>query len=186
MGNCRNSVDDEWTDSSEESKLDLEKQPFTFCSNSESNNEDPMKGWLFKKSKHLGSWRKRWTLLDKSVDGNMFHLQTFKDNTMNAKPTEIIPIDGVIVIQTNQHNPNQFTIYQKSSHKAFIFRASSTQRRDQWIHTLSHQVKRIQASEANDFKLELQYWRPVMDHMAVLKDWRIVLRLKHVKMTKIH
>eukprot|EP01084_Bolivina_argentea_P015322 28641_1 len=61
-------------------------------------------GWVKKKSRHINRWRNRWMVLTH----NAIYTYTTKNEYIN--PTEIIPLNEIISIQTTVDNENTFII----------------------------------------------------------------------------
>ena len=149
MGNCSAAsigLDDDSDDSIDCEAKDDEQQPFVF-----NDLNGSMEGFLQKKSKHIGSWRNRWTILNKNTDKDQFMLQTFKTKEMstNSKPTTSILINHEIEIETKESNLNEFIIYHKPTKISYIFKAPNDKARDQWLNVLKQHYNDIHQYEDN-------------------------------------
>ena len=96
-------------------------------------------GFLEKKSRHLGAWRQRWTVLitDKK-ENNVYRLCTFskRDNYNRQTPTEYIRIDTSTEIKVTSWNGNEFYVSNKELNEKFLFTATSADVRDEWVQSL--------------------------------------------------
>eukprot|EP01084_Bolivina_argentea_P064755 118045_1 len=70
--------------------------------NNNVNNAIKMEGWLQKKSRHIGLWRKRWTVLTSG------YLSTYKNKIVNEHATETIELSTIKSI--TQSNDTKFVI----------------------------------------------------------------------------
>ncbi len=65
-------------------------------------SEDVIKrGWIFKQSRYLKKWRKRYAVITKS------HLLTYKSENINDSPTEKIPFKWCNGVKSAQDETNK-------------------------------------------------------------------------------
>lgn len=92
-------------------------------------------GWLEKKSRHLGSWRKRWIVLTADT------LKSFKTEN-KANRTELIDLG--IYDSCCRDGSLQFKIY-KGSKASFTFRGTSAKEAGAWIENISAGIQRAKS-----------------------------------------
>eukprot|EP01084_Bolivina_argentea_P015811 29630_1 len=84
--------------------------------------------WLYKKSRHLEIWRKRWVVLTAT------HLYTYKNKEIYQNPTEAIPVDNIeSVCGDSTENTLSITMQDDIS---FILRAESTTEMNVWVNAI--------------------------------------------------
>eukprot|EP01083_Nonionella_stella_P218613 783840_1 len=90
------------------------------------------RGYLEKKSRRIGSWRKRWTVLSQETiqNENYYYLSTYKNATDDEPPTERISIDHnteireiSVTLKSNSFSSKMF--YVQNSTQKYIFKALS-------------------------------------------------------------
>eukprot|EP01084_Bolivina_argentea_P298364 514140_1 len=93
-------------------------------------------GWLYKKSKHVGSWRRRWVVLTYDT------LKTYKENNEQNKPTEIISNDNTTMqLSSNLQNEDIFSI--KSNTSFFEFKIEKASDKQEWMTAIQIFINRI-------------------------------------------
>eukprot|EP01084_Bolivina_argentea_P277841 474489_1 len=105
-------------------------------------------GWLQKKSRHIGSWKSRWTVLTAE------YLYTFKNANLSGQPTEIIQLSTIdfVIIGLN----SLFTITTGKSE--YQFKANTDSDRNKWtnsidkyIHNCVKVVVMVECHRNNDY-----------------------------------
>ncbi len=90
------------------------------------------KDWLFKQSRFLKAWHRRYAVLTKT------HLITYKSEDTSAAPTEVLVIADCNAIRTaddETKKPNSFKlIYQYSE---FFFYVDHEKNRTEWLQVVS-------------------------------------------------
>jgi len=107
-------------------------------------------GNLEKKSRFLGIWRKRWTVLAPTDHDSHHNLTTHKEEKVYDNPTEVIRVDR----KTNAGPTRSVTgaehrafIVQNTNGRSterFLFRATSREERDEWLQS----IKQLQGSRS--------------------------------------
>ena len=89
-------------------------------------------GWILKKSKHLKIWKKRWVKL------SMGKMQTYKCQSCNSKPTQVIDLKMVSSVNTASDGTlNGFIVHNDVLQFEFIAKNEG----EKW-----HWIKRIAES----------------------------------------
>eukprot|EP01083_Nonionella_stella_P071858 193296_1 len=105
-------------------------------------------GWLYKKSRHLKKWRKRWIVVDKNTED--VTLFTFKHEKQYKYPTERVTINEDIQIQAKESTQNEFFLYNKTMKSKFKFKALDEENRADWIDMLLHEKDYVQEDDISD------------------------------------
>lgn len=102
-------------------------------------NEILKEGQLMKKSRILKEWRTRYTIITNS------HIFTFKnkfyDETVSENPTEIIKIDDISSIKSDD-DPLSPVFYIILSNIVYTFKAETYNEKEEWIEFLNKIVNR--------------------------------------------
>ena len=99
------------------------------------------KGWLFKKSRHLKIWRKRFGVLTKSS------FQTFENEDINSLPTEKISIKNLLSVQSASEeltHPYSFKI--ETPNGFYYFYLEKEDEKDRWVGILSQIIRQTNHS----------------------------------------
>jgi len=92
-------------------------------------------GWLEKKSRLLGAWRKRWFVLDGST------LYSFKQERSYKNPTEAIDLKVYSSVKSSGDlTGKQFSFDVYSSEMGFSLCASSESEKEDWIRALGKAI----------------------------------------------
>lgn len=97
--------------------------------------EFKLKGWLFKQSRFLKTWRRRYAVLTET------HLITYKNENINESPTEIITIkncNGVKSAEDDTKKNYSFRIDYGGEY--FFFHVTNQQEKDKWVGLISKQI----------------------------------------------
>eukprot|EP01084_Bolivina_argentea_P029330 54428_1 len=81
-------------------------------------------GFLQKKSKYVGSWRLRWTVLTDQ------HLLTFKTKNLNQNPTETIQLSGTTISSFSD------LIFQIKGDCNYLFKSETVDDKMKWINCI--------------------------------------------------
>ena len=90
------------------------------------------KGFLFKQSRYMKKWRRRFVVLSKT------HLATFENENVNESPTDILIIKhchGVKSADDETKKPHSFRV--DYSGTLFYFYADTHEEKDKWIGLIS-------------------------------------------------
>eukprot|EP01068_Selenidium_serpulae_P007489 Selendium_serpulae@DN4726_c0_g1_i3.p1 len=103
-----------------------------------STYEEPIKqGWLLKKSRYIGDWRRRWVVLTRST------ICAYKNKGAYEKPTEIIFMNECNTVKSAEddvHKENSFRVDAKD--RIFYFVAEHAQDKESWIGHIGRQMVR--------------------------------------------
>eukprot|EP01084_Bolivina_argentea_P258428 435672_1 len=95
-------------------------------------------GWLDKKSRYIGSWRRRWIVLTSNA------LYTFKNEKVYKDPTEVFEISSInfATTFTKSEQINMFFIQQNQT--VIHFKASTVSAKENWIKTINAYINFIE------------------------------------------
>ena len=116
-------------------------------------NEFLYKGWLFKRSRFMKKWRRRYTVITKT------QLMTFDSENINEAPTEILYIkycNGVKSAEEETNKENSLCIDYQGT--LFYFYADSAEEKTKWIGIISKsiitpsikQIKQYESDSSDD------------------------------------
>ena len=90
------------------------------------------KGWLFKQSRYLKKWKRRFTVLTKT------HLATYGSEDTSGSPTEVLLIKRCNAVRSAEDEtlkPNSFRVEHEGV--AYFFYADTLAEKDGWVNFLS-------------------------------------------------
>ena len=114
-------------------------------------------GYLLKKSRWMGRWRKRWTVLMSEPNTKLCYLATYSPRNRKSytAPTELVVLspknktEAMVVAADEALAPNAFGV--RVNAKRFIFRAKSEKARNKWLAML----RRNTATNRNGIQLDV-------------------------------
>ena len=93
------------------------------------------KGWLVKRSKYLGKWRKRYATVTST------YLSTYKIDNINEQPTEMIPLKYCSFPRSCEEKMKKFnSFYIKHKDETFYFQADTQEEKQQWVTALQNVI----------------------------------------------
>eukprot|EP01083_Nonionella_stella_P039673 107895_1 len=94
--------------------------------------------FMEKKSKWIGKWRRRWTVLMFEPYGNICYLATYKKRKQYVAPTEFILMNNKteIFVMENDKSPRFVIQLNDDANTKFLFKAESMKLRDEWVSLL--------------------------------------------------
>jgi len=132
----REKAEDSSSSSSDDSVKEVNSQTSGASSSENVQNVDDVihSQFIYKQSKHLKQWRKRWAVLSKD------RLCTYKEEDLESKPTMNIHIDALTKVESS----DQFTGKEHSfdvhaitdadgSQDVFSFRCDSHEDKEKWM-----------------------------------------------------
>lgn len=93
------------------------------------------KGWVFKQSRFMKKWRRRYGVLTKS------QFMTYETENINETPTEVILIkhcNGVKSAEEDTNKPNSFSI--DYAGVIFYFYTDNNEEKTKWIGLISKSI----------------------------------------------
>jgi PH domain len=94
----------------------------------ESSSQDIInQGWLYKRSRYLNKWRKRWTILTSA------YLITYKSEAKKKKTEKIILQDCTTIKSVDEELKLANTFRLDSRDTRFYFRADDQATKDVWV-----------------------------------------------------
>eukprot|EP01084_Bolivina_argentea_P248775 416212_1 len=92
-----------------------------------------MQGWLQKRSKYIGSWRKRWTVMsmDQYMNGTIC---TYKNKNTSNKPTEIIQLSSIESVESLSDLLIHVNVM---SCKPYEFAACTASDKTRWVNNIN-------------------------------------------------
>ena len=100
-----------------------------------SSTEFKLKGWVFKQSRFLKQWRKRYCVLTQDS------ILTFKNENINEKATEILKIKLCNGVKSAEdETKKQFSFRVDYSGEFFYFYVNSQLEKDKWVGLISKQI----------------------------------------------
>eukprot|EP00484_Ammonia_sp_Unknown_P029225 CAMPEP_0197027006 /NCGR_PEP_ID=MMETSP1384-20130603/6997_1 /TAXON_ID=29189 /ORGANISM="Ammonia sp." /LENGTH=381 /DNA_ID=CAMNT_0042455795 /DNA_START=20 /DNA_END=1165 /DNA_ORIENTATION=+ len=89
---------------------------------------------LHKKSRWVGQWRKRWTVLMYEPYANICYLTTYKQRKLYKQPTEYLILSRKTDVFIEDEHDAVFTLNLNDEHKTSMqFKAASVKQRDDWV-----------------------------------------------------
>ena len=97
------------------------------------NSDEPIKqGWLFKQSRHLKQWRRRWVVLTKTL------LATYPSEDISGSPTEAFELKKCQAIRSADDETKKTNSFKlEHNGEEFYFYADTPKEKDGWIGLLS-------------------------------------------------
>ena len=98
-----------------------------------------LEGWVYKKSKHVGKWRRRWVVLDGSS------LYSFKKEKEYEKATETIDLSVFCHVTSLSDNDKKskykFEIYSGIGASKYIFYVKTKSDKSNWVDQIRNAQK---------------------------------------------
>eukprot|EP01084_Bolivina_argentea_P023312 43471_1 len=127
-------------------------------------------GWVEKRSKHIGTWRKRWMVIAENKD--RIFVYTFKWEKKYKNPTETILISGNHHVQDEMiKNDHTFNLYNKLTRENFIFRASNENDKRSWIDCV-HQINVENKSDVDTVNND-NFSQQLLENIGLGKYWAL-------------
>ena len=98
----------------------------------DSINENIKKGWIYKRSRFLHKWRKRYCVISQKL------LSSFKGEDISEIPTEQIPLFQCSGVRSAEDNTGKLYSFEIDNQgELFYFHCESEKDKDQWIGAIS-------------------------------------------------
>ncbi|EEA04916.1 PH domain-containing protein [Cryptosporidium muris RN66] len=100
--------------------------------------EDVVKqGWLYKQSRFLKDWRRRWFILTRN------YLASFKEQGDFSSPTESLKLSECLTVRSADEDINRENAFRVDTpHRVFFLIAENPLEKEEWIGQIGRQMIR--------------------------------------------
>eukprot|EP00743_Colponemidia_sp_Colp-15_P001076 GILK01001187.1.p1 GENE.GILK01001187.1~~GILK01001187.1.p1 ORF type:complete len:126 (-),score=15.73 GILK01001187.1:153-530(-) len=107
-------------------------------------------GWLFKQSKFIKEWRRRWFVLTAT------HLYSFKSQGVYKNPTEVIDLRNCSTVKSAEEELNtEFAFRVDTPDRTFFLQASELSDKESWIGSIGRAM--VRPSVMRSYSEEQEY-----------------------------
>ncbi|KAH7647517.1 PH domain-containing [Cryptosporidium bovis] len=94
-------------------------------------------GWLYKQSRFLKDWRRRWFVLTRN------YLASFKDSGNLASPTESLKLSECLTVRSADEDTNRENAFRVDTpNRVFFLIAENPIEKEEWIGQIGRQMIR--------------------------------------------
>ncbi|KAK6588904.1 PH domain-containing [Cryptosporidium xiaoi] len=94
-------------------------------------------GWLYKQSRFLKDWRRRWFVLTRN------YLASFKDSNSLASPTESLKLSECLTVRSADEDTNRENAFRVDTpNRVFFLIAENPIEKEEWIGQIGRQMIR--------------------------------------------